>query len=88
MLRRYANKSRVKVFTQTIIGMYLCPRSRADIAEKATGGKRGQRKKEKVVSSYSRAGGIALRYGNRLEAARKTVKAEEAWQWKTGSRSL
>ncbi len=68
--------------------MYLCPGSHAEIAEKATGGKRGKRKKEKVVSSYSHAGGIALRYGNRLEAARKTVKAEEAWQRKTDSRGL
>ncbi len=41
------------------------------------GGKRGKRKKEKVVSSYSRTGGIALRYGNRLEAARKTVKPKK-----------
>jgi hypothetical protein len=56
--------------------MYLCPGSCAEIAEKALRGKRGKRKKEKVVPSYSRAGGIALRYGNRLEAARKTVKVE------------
>jgi hypothetical protein len=48
MLRRYANKSRVKVFTHTIIGMYLCPGSRAEKAEKITGGK-----KEKVVLRYS-----------------------------------
>jgi hypothetical protein len=31
-------KSRFKVFMQTIIGRYLCPGSRAEIAEKATGG--------------------------------------------------
>jgi hypothetical protein len=37
----------VKVFTQTIIGRYLCPRSRAEIAEKARGGnkEKGKRKK-------------------------------------------
>jgi hypothetical protein len=32
-------KSCVKVFTQTIIGRYLCPGSHAEKAEKATGGK-------------------------------------------------
>jgi hypothetical protein len=78
MLRRHANKSRVKVLTQNIIGMYLCPESRAEIAEKAAGGNKQKGKRKKVVSSYSRVGGIALCYGNRLKAVCKTVKAEEA----------
>jgi hypothetical protein len=33
-------KSCVKVFTQTIIGKYLCPGSRAEIAEKGNRGKK------------------------------------------------
>jgi hypothetical protein len=57
--------------------MYLCLGSRAEIAEKATGGKK-EKGKGKVVPSYTRAGSIALRYGNRVEAARNTVKVEEA----------
>jgi hypothetical protein len=36
--KKEKEKSRVKVFTQTIIGRYLCPGSRAEIAEKAMGG--------------------------------------------------
>jgi hypothetical protein len=44
VLRRYANKSRVKVLTQNIIGRYLCPGSRAEIAEKATGGNKDKGK--------------------------------------------
>jgi hypothetical protein len=43
-------KSRVKVFTQTIIGMYLCPGSRAEMAEKATGGKNGLKSRVKVFA--------------------------------------
>jgi hypothetical protein len=43
-------KSRVKVFTQTIIGMYLCPGSRAETAEKETGRKKGL----KVALRFSR----------------------------------
>jgi hypothetical protein len=57
-------------------------------SRKGNGGKKRKKEKGKVVSSYLRAGGIALRYGNCLEAACKTVKAEKAWQRKTDSKNL
>ncbi len=75
MLRRYANKSRVKVLTQIIIGMYLCPGSRAKIAEKATGGNKEKGKKSCQATRVPEA--LHLRYGNRMKAARKTVKVKE-----------
>ncbi len=45
--KKEKEKGHVKVFTQTIIGRYLCPGSRAEIAEKATKGnkEKGKRKK-------------------------------------------
>ncbi len=78
MLRRYTNKSRVKVFTQNIIGLHLCPGSRAEIAEKATGGKKEKGKGKKSCQATRVPEALHLGYGNRVEAARKTVKAEEA----------
>jgi hypothetical protein len=78
MLRLYANKSRVKVFTQNIIGRYLCPGSRAEIAEKATGGNKEKGKRKKVVSIYSRAGGIALTLRKSCESSTQNCLGEEA----------
>jgi hypothetical protein len=58
--------------------MYLCPGSRAEIAEKATGGKKEKGKGKKSCQATRVLEALHLRYGNRVEAARKTVKAEEA----------
>jgi hypothetical protein len=38
-MEKAEKESRVKGFTQTIIGRYLCPGSRAEIAEKGNGWK-------------------------------------------------
>jgi hypothetical protein len=52
-------KSRVKVFTQIIIGRYLCPGSRAEIAEKGNGGKirkTGYNAKQVVLKQHAEKG--------------------------------
>ncbi len=60
MLRRYANKSRVKVLTQTIIGKYLCPGSRAEKAEKITGGRKEKKKSCVKVFTQTTVGATPL----------------------------
>jgi hypothetical protein len=55
-------------------------------SRKDNGGK--IKEKEKVELSKSRTSGIALCHGNRLAAACKIVKVEEAWRRKTDSRGL
>jgi hypothetical protein len=56
--KKEKGKSHVKVFTQTIIGRYLCPRSRAEIAKKATGEnkKKGLYAKQVVLRQHAEKG--------------------------------
>jgi hypothetical protein len=75
VLRGFTNKSRVKVFSQ-IIGVYLCPGSLAEIAERQRGEK-GKRKRKKTCQATPVPEALHLCYGNRVEAAHKTVKVKE-----------
>ncbi len=78
VLRRYANKSRVKGFH----AKYHRPCTYAPEVvlkkQKRQRGKKGKRKRKKSCQATRVLEALHLRYGNRVEAAYKPVKAEEA----------
>ncbi len=77
VLRRHANKSRVKVFMQTkVVLRQHANGSRVKATHRKSHVKIACRRKS--CQAIREPGALHLRYGNRVEAAHKTVKVKEA----------